>query len=127
MGLFNWPLQISNLNGDKSSEIEAMVGTGAIFTMLPGSLLREIGISPTRKDIFELADGSRAEMKIGEMRVRSNGYSAVTPVIFGSEDATTVDGSRHPGRASASSGPRRARDWFPGTWPGTDTRADRAP
>ena len=47
-----------------------MVVTGAIFTMLPGSLLREIGISPTRKDIFELADGSRAEMEIGEMRVR---------------------------------------------------------
>ena len=49
MGLFNWPLQISNLNGDRSSEIEAMVDTGAIFTMLPGSLLREIGISPTAR------------------------------------------------------------------------------
>ena len=85
MGLFNWPLQISNLNGDRSSEIEAMVGTGAIFTMLPGSLLREIGISPTRKDIFE--------MEIGEMRVRSNGYSAVTPVIFGREYATPLIGA----------------------------------
>ena len=93
MGLFNWPLQISNLNGDRSSEIEAMVDAGAIFTMLPGSLLREIGISPTRKDIFELADGSRAEMEIGEMRVRSNGYSAVTPVIFGSEDGTPLIGA----------------------------------
>ena len=93
MGLFDWPLQISNLDGDKSSEIEAMVDTGAIFTMLPGSLLREIGISPTRKDIFELADGSRAEMEIGEMRVRSNGYSAVTPVIFGRKDATPLIGA----------------------------------
>ena len=93
MGLFNWPLQISNLTGDRSSEVEAMVDTGAIFTMLPASLLREMGISPTRKDIFELADGSRVEMDIGEMRVRSNGHSAVTPVIFGADDSTPLIGA----------------------------------
>ena len=52
--------------------------------MLPDSLLKELGISPTRKGIFEMADGRREEMDIGEVRVSVNGASAVSPVIFGS-------------------------------------------
>ena len=46
MGTFEWPLRIASMDGHTSREIEATVDTGAAYTTLPGSLLRELGITP---------------------------------------------------------------------------------
>ena len=47
MGTFKWPLRISSMDGQQAQDIEATVDTGASFTTLPSSLLRELGIEPT--------------------------------------------------------------------------------
>lgn len=93
MGVFNCQISVSSLEGSDPREIEATVDTGATYTVLPTVLLEELGIEPARKGIFEMGDGRRVEMDIGELRVRINGGSVVTPVIFGSDDSAPLLGA----------------------------------
>ena len=48
MGTFTWPLRVSDMDGQRSIEIEATVDTGAAYTTLPGRLLRELGSTAGR-------------------------------------------------------------------------------
>ncbi len=93
MGVFNWPLRISNLDGGHSRDIEATVDTGATYTMLPTALLRELGITAMDKRGFELADGRIVEMDIGEARATINGSSVVTLIVFGDDGAPPLLGA----------------------------------
>ena len=49
MGVFDWPIRVSNLDGERSLDIEATVDTGASFTVLPAGMLEHLGIAPTRR------------------------------------------------------------------------------
>ena len=65
MGTFKCQLGVSNGNGGPIEWVEALVDTGATFTMLPTSLLRRIGVPQreTRRR-FRMADGESREMPI---------------------------------------------------------------
>lgn len=67
--------------------------TGATFTVLPSSLLREMGIPVTRQTRFELGDGRIVELDVGEARTTINGITAVTPVVFGEDDTQPLLGA----------------------------------
>ena len=58
MGQFRVPIEIANPANGQFTPIEALVDTGAYFTMLPASLLESLGMSPSREMAFRLADGS---------------------------------------------------------------------
>ena len=73
MGTFNWPIRITSLDGEQTRDIEATVDTGATYTVLPSSLLREIGIPVTRQARFELGDGRIVQMDIGQAQATING------------------------------------------------------
>ena len=92
-GTFNWPLRISNMDGEQAREIEATVDTGAAYTTLPTSLLRELGVTPMGKRRFLLADGRRIEMDYGEARATVDGESVTTLVVFGEDDAPALLGA----------------------------------
>jgi clan AA aspartic protease len=93
MGTFNWPIRITSLDGEQGRELEATVDTGATYTVLPSSLLREMGISATRQAQFELADGRRVEMDMGEAQVTINGEAVTTLVVFGEDNAPPLLGA----------------------------------
>ena len=93
MGTFTWPLRIDSMDGRHGRDIEAMVDTGATFTTLPGSLLRELGIEPTGKRGFWVADGRRVEMEYGEARATINGETVTTIVVFGEDAAAALLGA----------------------------------
>jgi predicted aspartyl protease len=86
MGTFNWAMQITSLDGEQTRDIEATVDTGATYTVLPSSLLREIGIPVTRQARFELGDGRIVQMDIGQAQATINGETAITQVVFGEDD-----------------------------------------
>ena len=67
--------------------------TGASFTTLPSSLLRELGIEATGKRGFLLADGRRVEMDYGRAWATINGDSEVTIVVFGEDEAPPLLGA----------------------------------
>ena len=81
------------MDGGQSIEIEATVDTGAAYTTLPASLLRELGVTPMGKRRFLLADGRRLEMDFGEARAAINGESVTTLVVFGEDDAPALLGA----------------------------------
>ena len=93
MGTFTWPLRISSMDGRQQRDIEATVDTGASFTTLPGSILRELGIGATGKRGFLVADGRRIEMEYGEARATINGDSVTTIVVFEEDEAPALLGA----------------------------------
>ncbi len=93
MGTFNWPVRISSVDGGPSREIEATVDTGAAYTTLPSSLLREIGVEPIGQRRFLLADGRRVYMDYGHAWATIDGESVVTLVVFGEDDAPSLLGA----------------------------------
>ncbi len=93
MGTFNWPIRISSLDGERTRDIEATVDTGATYTVLPSNLLREVGVLATRQAQFELADGRRIDMDMGEAQVTIDGKAVTTLVVFGEDDAIPLLGA----------------------------------
>ena len=82
MGLFSWPFEIGNLNGDVFEWVEGLVDTGATFSSLPASTLGRVGVEATEIVEFELADGSVIQRPLGDAKVRVEGMEAITAVIF---------------------------------------------
>ena len=93
MGTFNWPIRLEGMDGKKSLEIEAMVDTGASYTIVPGHLLREMGVKPIDTISLVLADGRTVEYDIGRAWATINGASEVTLVVFGADDARALLGA----------------------------------
>ena len=93
MGTFKYPLRISGMDSRYTLDIEATVDTGSLYTTLPASLLRQLGIEPMGRRRFLVGDGRRIQMDIGEARVTINGENVSTIVAFGEEDAPPVLGA----------------------------------
>ena len=92
MGQFMQSIQVSGLNGGPSVEVEALVDTGAVYTVLPASTLRALGVTPDDAMEFEFGDQRTATYDIGEARVGLKGYSRATTVVFGPEDVVPLLG-----------------------------------
>ena len=77
---------MSNGNGGKALQVDALVDTGATYTVLPASMLRdEVGIRPQTSLTFTFANGERADLPVGEARLSVADREAVTKVVFGQE------------------------------------------
>ncbi len=93
MGVFNWPIRLDSMDGQRSLEIEAMVDTGASYTIVPAHLLKDLGVSPMDEISLVLADGRPVEYDIGEARATINGRSIPTLVVFGENNARALLGA----------------------------------
>jgi len=93
VGTFNIALQIGDPSGERWEWIEALVDTGATYTMVPRSVLRGLGVEPTLRFPFVLADGTRIERDVAETRVRLDGGERTTLVIFGEDRSGPILGA----------------------------------
>lgn len=93
VGTFHWPLRITDLSGERSVELEALVDTGAFYTALPASLLHELGVEPTYRRRLRLADGRLFEADVGEARVTVSGESVTTQVALGEDGSVPLLGA----------------------------------
>ena len=107
MGTFKWPLRISSMEGHQVQDIEAIVGTGAVYTMLPGSLLRDLGIEPRGRRRVPLADGRHVDLDYGQAWVTIGGESEITLVVFGEDNAPALLGTSHTYRSGPGGGSHR--------------------
>ena len=85
MGTFRVNLWVGNLFTDAGASVEALVDTGATHSMVPGSLLQELGIEPVETRTSRIADGSRMELHTAWARFSAGGRNAVARVSFGPE------------------------------------------
>ena len=93
MSEFRHTLQVSDINGERTIEVEALVDTGATFSIIPARLLRDLGIAPERTIVFELADQSEIAYEAGSARFSGLGVSGVAPVAFGEDTAEPLMGA----------------------------------
>ena len=93
MGIFHWPIEIRSADGRRAETVEAMVDTGASYTVLPEEILRRLQIAPTETREFELADGRIIELAMGEVRLRVSGREHTSLIVFGKDAATILLGS----------------------------------
>jgi clan AA aspartic protease len=92
VGYFHQPVEIAATPAGPFRTVDALVDTGAIYTLLPASILREIGVEPAFKMPFVYADGRRVEMDTGTIAVRVDGRLRYTPCIFGEESSGAILG-----------------------------------
>lgn len=74
---------VNPIDPSRVTKKKVLIDTGAFYTVIPGRLLRSIGIKPYGKKEFTLADGSSIVREVGSAFLRINGEEAPTPVIFG--------------------------------------------
>ena len=93
MGTFNVEFEIGDFAGNRFERVEALVDSGATYTVIPSALLVDLGVKPHRTMTFELADGSLIERGFGRVWVRLDGGEEVSPVIFGDNDDAPLLGA----------------------------------
>lgn len=68
---------------EKAVEIEFLVDTGAIYSLMPEDKLKEIHVEPRGERRFRQASGRAITRKVGEARFQYGEYEGISPVIFG--------------------------------------------
>jgi clan AA aspartic protease len=74
-------------------ELTFLVDSGAVYSVIPGVLLRKLRVKPHSKRTFILTDGSEITRKIGDVMFRLDGRQGAAPVIFGEKDDSTLLGT----------------------------------
>ena len=93
MGTFSVDVEIGDPDGVEFVVVNAMVDTGASYTSLPESLLRQLGVRPRVERLLRLADGRVMRRPLGAAMMRLVGEEWSVPVIFASEDARPLLGA----------------------------------
>ena len=74
------------LKPDRVLELEGVVDTGAIYTVLPTNLMKELGVKPISKRRFRLANNQVIERDVGLIGIEIKGVKTYTTVVFGDEN-----------------------------------------
>ncbi len=93
MGTFSVPISIGDPQGENWIELEALVDTGASVTSVPGSILRELGVTPVSSQQFRFAQGEQRRMDIGRSWISVEGREEVTLVMFNGEGTMPLLGA----------------------------------
>ncbi len=92
MGVFSVPIEIGDPQSSHFEPLDALVDTGATFTMIPASVLRTLRLEVQERGAFELADGSLRQFDISETLIRVEGRETSTVVVFRQEGMTPLLG-----------------------------------
>jgi len=72
-------------NPVKTAKGHFLVDSGAVFSVMPASVLKKLGIEPTDKQSFSLANGEVIEKQVGNALFGYLGKLRSSPVVFGEE------------------------------------------
>jgi clan AA aspartic protease len=93
MGTFTVRIEVAALSGDRFIATDALVDTGATYSLLPRKILRDLGVKPIDRIPFQLADERQVEYNIGEVRIRLDGHQRVAVVVFGDDETAPLIGA----------------------------------
>lgn len=82
MGQFKVALILYPRNGGRPQSLEALVDTGAGYSVVPRSILEALGCRPVRTQRVVLADGRVEEWSVSQVDVECEGRRATTPVLM---------------------------------------------
>ena len=93
MGTFSLPFSIGNADGSGSLTLDGMVDTGSLYSIVPASILDELGIARDEVETFSMADGSWVDMGIGLALFTLDGRSRTVHVAFGIDEEIVLLGA----------------------------------
>lgn len=70
----------------KSAKERFLVDSGAVYSVMPTQILKKLGIKPTDKERFSLANGEIIEKAVGNALFEYRGKIRSSPVVFGEKD-----------------------------------------
>jgi predicted aspartyl protease len=84
MGMTEVRVRVVNLtDATRFAEVDMVVDSGAIYSVVPATVLRTIGVEPREAKVFGLANGGRVTRQIGNVLYEIGASSGAAPVIFG--------------------------------------------
>ena len=92
MGVFYENIMLLGADGSTQS-IRGMVDTGAMFTVVPASVLRRLGVQPIRRIPVQFATGEVQQWQLGQVEAELLGQKSPILVFFGAEDAPALIGA----------------------------------
>ena len=92
MSSFSVEIGIGDPMRERWTTIDALVDTGTFMTSVPTSTLRELGIEPVDKRLFQLPNGETRQIETGYVNIRLEGKESITQVIFNDEGTPLVIG-----------------------------------
>ena len=93
MGLTHVRVRIANpARPTKSVNVKFLVDSGAVYSLVPASVLRRLGIRPHSTRTFMLADGTEISRKFGDATFLIHDQRAASPVVFGEKDDSALLG-----------------------------------
>ena len=93
VGTFGVDFAITNLATGRSRSLNGIVDTGAAYSVIPESILQEMGVEAEYTEPFVLADGSRVELAVGWVIMELDGRKRRVYVVFGPGNETTLVGA----------------------------------
>ena len=93
MGTFSVTIEVGDQERQSWIALDALVDTGASITSVPGSVLRQLGVSPLMTQEFEFGQGEVRRMEVGQTWIRVEGREVVTLVLFNNEGTTPLLGA----------------------------------
>ena len=77
---------------EKKKEVEVLVDTGAVFSVIPRDILEEVGIKPTAMREFKIFGGRKVERETGGALFQYDSVRAEVPVTFGEKEDKPILG-----------------------------------
>jgi len=86
MGMTVLEMEVARLaNPDVTERIEFLIDSGAVYSVVPTTVLERLGIRPLGEQEFRLANGAKIVRKKGGAVFRFRDRVGVADVIFGEE------------------------------------------
>ena len=80
-------------NPKKTKKLSLLVDSGAVYSVVPRTVLAELGVKRHSTKTFTLADGSEIKRKVGDAVFKLNGHQGASPVIFGEKGDSALLGT----------------------------------
>jgi clan AA aspartic protease len=93
VGQFRIDLTLLARHDGPSRTIEALVDTGAAYTVVPRPVLESLGCRPVRTQRVVLADGRSKEWSVTQIDVECAGRRTTTPILMGPADGPVLLGT----------------------------------
>ena len=94
MGIINAILKVKeHRKSEKIAEVNFLVDSGAVYSLVPGEILDDLGIAPYKTVDFSLADGTKISRKVGDAYFEYNNEGGAAPVIYGEDGDSPLLGA----------------------------------
>lgn len=93
MGITTIRARLTNIAArERTSDVDMVVDSGAIYSVVPATVLDAIGVEAEETETFGLADGRSVRRRVGDVRFEIEGRRGVSRVIFGEPDDAALLG-----------------------------------